>query len=106
MWDYLYSADAARALVSIAERGKHGVKYPLGSGTARPLREYIGAVRDAIDPNLPIGFGAIPYSDHQIMHLCADIAALTTDTGFVPEITFEEGIRRTIANIQTGRQVQ
>lgn len=106
MWDYLYSADAAHALLAIAERGRHGVKYPLGSGEARPLREFIIAVRDAIDPNLPIGFGELPYADRQIMHLCADLTELTADTGFVPEVSFEEGIQRTIANIQTGRRVR
>lgn len=106
LWDYLYCIDAARALLAIAEYGRHGTKYPLGSGTSRPLREYICAVRDAIDPNLPIRFGELPYSDQQIMHLCADLTELTEETGFVPKISFEEGIRRTIANVQTGRQVQ
>ncbi len=39
-WDYLYAADAARALYLIAEKGRHGAVYAVGSGCARPLREY------------------------------------------------------------------
>ena len=30
------------------------------------------------------------------MHLEADISELTSDTGFVPTITFEEGLKKTI----------
>ena len=30
------------------------------------------------------------------MNLCADITNLTEDTGFIPEVEFEEGIKRTI----------
>lgn len=30
------------------------------------------------------------------MHLCADISDLTNDTGFIPQYSFEEGIKETI----------
>lgn len=97
MWDYLYCDDAARAFYLAAEYGKDGAVYPVGSGKVRPLSEYICSIRDAIDPEIEIGFGEIPYYDKQVMYLCADIRTLTEDTGFEPEISFEEGIRRTIA---------
>ena len=42
-----------------------------------------------------MGIGKIPYSDNQIMKLYADIDLLKKDTGFEPEISFEEGIRLT-----------
>lgn len=103
MWDYLYSADAANAFVAMALYGGHGAVYPLGGGTARPLKEYICAIRDAIDPSLPIGFGEIPYSQNQVMHLCADITALHSDTGFLPKTAFEEGIKATIESVRGSR---
>ena len=96
LWDYLYCEDAANALLLLAEKGKDGNIYPVGSGNARPLREYIEIIRDEINPRLPLGFGEVPYSDKQVMHLCADISALHADTGFEPEVEFREGIRRTI----------
>lgn len=96
IWDYLYAGDAARALVLLALRGKNGAVYPLGSGGARPLREYIGALRDAIDPALALGLGEIPYGEKQVMHLEADISALNDDIGFVPETDFRTGVRETI----------
>ncbi len=96
MWDYLYCSDAANALLLLAEHGRDGSIYPIGSGVARPLREYIEIIRDEINPELPLGFGEVPYSDKQVMHLCADISALRADTGFEPEVEFREGIRSTI----------
>ena len=95
-WDYLYAADAAAAFYALAVSGQDGRVYPLGSGTARPLKDYIEALRDAIDPALPLGLGEIPYGPLQVMHLQADTSALQEDTGWRPATLFEEGIRETI----------
>lgn len=96
IWDYLYSEDAAAALYLAAERGRDGAIYCLGSGQARPLKEYIQIMRDEIAPGLLLKFGAKPYADKQVMYLCADISELQNDTGFVPRYSFEEGIRETV----------
>lgn len=100
IWDFLYSDDAAEALYRLALCGRDGCVYPLGSGRALPLRNYIEALRDAVDPNLPLGFGEIPYGEKQVMHLEADISALKNDTGFEPKVDFETGIRKTISYVQ------
>lgn len=96
LWDFLYAEDAARALLLMAQRGKSRAVYPLGSGKARPLRDYIVALRDAIDPTLPLGLGEIPYGEKQVMRLEADLNALKADTGFEPMTDFGTGIRKTI----------
>lgn len=96
MWDYLYSKDAARAFMMLADGGVDGKVYCLGGGTARPLKDYINIIRDAVGNDVEIGFGDIPYSDKQVMHLCADINELTKDTGFTPIYTFEQGIEETV----------
>ncbi|NLZ82270.1 MAG: NAD(P)-dependent oxidoreductase [Clostridiales bacterium] len=96
LWDYLYVKDAARALYLIALKGRDGAIYPLGSGQARPLKEYMLLLASTIDPKALIGIGEVPYREKQVMYLCADISQLTKDTGFLPEITFEEGIKETV----------
>lgn len=96
MWDYLYSEDAALAFYLAAEKGRDGAVYCLGSGQARPLKEYIEIMRDEIAPNLTLKLGAKPYAEKQVMYLCADISALQRDTGFVPQMGFQEGIRKTV----------
>ena len=98
IWDYLYSKDAARALRLVAERGVHGSVYCLGSGNARPLREYILTIQRELGNMGEIGFGELPYYPNQVMHMEADIEDLLRDTGFRPQYTFEEGIRETIAH--------
>lgn len=99
-WDYLFSEDAANAFYLMALYGQSGSIYPLGSGKTKKLKEYIKILRDQIDPELPLGIGEIPYGPNQVMFLQADITKLQVDTGFEPEIDFEEGIRITINSIK------
>ncbi len=96
LWDYIYCDDVARAIFLLLENGKNGRVYPIGGGKERRLSEYIEDIRDAVSPDMEIRFGEVEYYDKQVMYLCADISELTEDTGFVPEISFEEGIRKTV----------
>ena len=96
IWDYLYNKDCARAFRLVAERGRDGAIYCIGSGKTRRLKDFILSIRDAIDPKLEIGIGELAYYPNQVMHLEADIANLTADTGFTPQYSFEDGIRETI----------
>lgn len=102
-WDYLYCGDAARAFYLAAQKGRDGTVYCIGCGKTRPLSEYILAIRDAAAPGAKIGLGEIPYSEKQVMYLCADISSLTADTGFVPEVGFGEGIKRTVEWVKQER---
>ncbi len=96
VWDYIYSKDAARAFRLVAEKGKDGAIYCFGTGKTRKLRDFILAIRDAVNPNFEIGLGEVDYYPNQVMHLEADIENLTEDTGFIPKYSFEEGIKETI----------
>ncbi|MDR0221402.1 MAG: NAD(P)-dependent oxidoreductase [Lachnospiraceae bacterium] len=96
IWDFIYVRDVARALLAVAEKGGDGKIYPLGTGIAKPLREYVETIRDMIDPALELGFGERDYYPHQVMYLQADIRELEQDTGFRPAVSFEEGIQKTI----------
>lgn len=93
LWDYLYSEDAARAFYLLGEKGVDGKVYVLGSGDAKPLAEYIYEIRDLVAPEVEVKLGAIPYSQNQVMHLCANIDALRVDCGFEPEVCFGDGVK-------------
>jgi nucleoside-diphosphate-sugar epimerase len=99
VWDYLYCDDAARAFIAAGEKGTDGKIYPLGSGKPRKLSEYLEALRDIVRPDGVLRFGEKEYYPHQPMYLCADISELTKDTGWKPDFSFEEGIRKLIENI-------
>ena len=94
LWDFLSARDAATAFYLVGGDDKHKEKtYCLGSGKAAPLREYIEKIHELCGSNSEIDFGAIPYSSNQVMFLQADISELTHDTGFVPSVSFESGIK-------------
>lgn len=95
-WDYLFSEDAGRAFYLIGLNSKKNTIYCLGSGETKKLKEYIQIMKNAINPNLTVNIGDIPYSENQIMYLCADISNLTQDTTFLPKYNFKEGIEKTI----------
>ena len=95
-WDYLFSEDAGRAFYLMGEKGKDGSIYCIGSGQGRVLREFLEEM--AACCGVPVeGIGDIPYpASGRIRNLCADITNLTEDTGFVPQVSFKEGIARTV----------
>lgn len=95
IWDYMYSGDAARAVLLAALKGNHGSVYVIGSGEAHPLKEYIHKIAAVTGYKKEIGFGKRPYNDKQVMDLQADITKLQK-LGFKPQVSFEEGIRRII----------
>jgi nucleoside-diphosphate-sugar epimerase len=96
IWDYLYCDDAARAVLAVGARGIDGKVYPLGSGNRRKLSEYLESLRGVVNPDGILQFGKKDYYPHQPMFLYADISELTADTGWRPEIAFEEGIKKII----------
>jgi nucleoside-diphosphate-sugar epimerase len=99
VWDYLYCDDAARAFLMAAANGIDGKVYTLGSGKPRLLSEYVNSIKSIVNPNAAIQFGKKDYYPHQAMYLCADISDLRRDIGWEPEISFEEGIRRTLRHL-------
>lgn len=96
MWDFLYVKEVVRALRYIGKKGLAEKTYAIGSGVFKPLKDYIVTIRDIIDPSLELGIGAKPALSDKVFSSCVSIYDLTKDTGFVPEISFEEGIRKTI----------
>ena len=98
-WDYIYSRDCARALLAIGMDGIDGKTYCVGSGTERPLRDYVEDIRSIVNPEVPVEYGAIDYYPDQPMMLCADISELTSDTGFVPKTSFTDGIKEIVRHL-------
>lgn len=97
IWDYIYVDDVADALLRIVNRGTPGVKYPIASGKGKKLVDYVFDIADIAEaPFLLEGIGKRAYADNQVMHLVGDIERLYFDTGFVPKVSFREGIVKTI----------
>ena len=93
IWDYLHADDAGRAFRLLGENPAHGV-YVIGGGDEKSLKFYVETIHRLMKPNVPLVFGGKPYSENQVMFLQADISDLKRDTGFQPQISFEEGIQK------------
>ncbi|MBP1763532.1 MAG: NAD-dependent epimerase/dehydratase [Firmicutes bacterium] len=96
IWDFLYSEDAANAFYLLGKKGVNGKTYCIGSGNPLLLKDAISEIISLINPDALTGIGDLPYPPKQVMYLCADIKSLSVDTGFVPVVSFKEGICKTI----------
>lgn len=100
VYDFIYIDDAAKAFSAIGKKGINNRTYYIGSLSPRPLKEFLCQMRDQVDPTIQIGLGEIPFTGVSLTYKEFDIYAVKEDTGFVPEVTFAEGIRRTAAWIR------
>lgn len=96
IWNYVYIDDVIRALILIGEKGKGQKVYPVGNKKELKLSEYVDIIRNNINPNLPLGVGELEYKTSSIDNCILDCSETEKDTGFVSEITFEQGIIKTI----------
>lgn len=94
-YDFVYIDDAARAFRLIGEKGQEYQEYLIGSSHAKPLKEFLLEMQREIAPTLPFLFGDVPFSGIDLPLTAFDGSMTTEDTGFVAEISFTEGCRRT-----------
>lgn len=104
-YDFVHVADVACALYLIAEKGKDGSNYVIGSGHARPLKEFLEEAGKIVNemtgkPPVTLGFGQIKSNVVKLPKKVFDVKNLMDDTCFCPSIPFDEGIRRTAEWIQ------
>ena len=96
-WDFLHINDLVNALYLISQKCSSDAFYPVGCGDNLPLWEYIYKVRDIINPTAELGIGEIPQlTARTLPSSCVDITKLTRDTGYIPQVPFEEGIKDVI----------
>lgn len=104
LYDFVHVSDVARAFYLIGEKGIDGANYTIGSGDAKPLRDFlsqVGEIANAVKgaPNIepiPLQFGAIKSNIVFLSDAFFDSGRLTIDTGYVPQISFDVGVRRTV----------
>lgn len=93
--DFIYVSDAAKAIIAIAERGRKFSSYYIGYGSPKPFKYYAQTIRNIVNPGVETGLGNREFKGQEINFEEIDIGKLYRDTGFVPDISFEEGIEKT-----------
>jgi len=103
LYDFIYISDAARAFYLIGEKGKAYNSYYVGNKEPRPLKEFIIRMRDSAGCSNELNFGEIPFKGALLKYDEFDMAKLSRELGFAPEVSFEQGIRYTVEWIK-GRE--
>ena len=100
-YDFVYVTDVAKAFYLIAKNGKSFCEYMIGSSNARPLREFIVEMQQALAPNAKLCFGDVPFTGTDLPLDIFDTSATENDCGFKAEIGFAEGMRMTMEWLKT-----
>lgn len=95
-YDFVYIDDVARAFRLIGENGKPFRHYLIGSSNAKPLREFVLEMKSALAPDREFKFGDVPFTGVSLSIDDYDCSLTEKDTGFKAEISFAEGVRRTM----------
>lgn len=95
-YDFVYVSDVAKAFYLIAEKGKPFCEYMIGSGNARPLREFIVEMQQACAPEATPLFGDVPFTGTNMPLSVFDTHDLVSDCGYQPEVCFADGTRMTM----------
>ena len=107
--DWLFVEDHARALLKVLEKGVVGETYNIGGHNERTNLEVVNSICALLDELAP---SAAPYSDliefvadrpgHDLRY-AIDASKIERELGWVPEETFESGLRKTVEWYLTSR---
>ena len=95
-YDFIYIDDVVRAFYLLGVKGIANNSYIIGSGNAKPLKEFILEMTDANAPDNPPHFGDVPFTGTNLSLDVFSTRQIEKDCGFKAEISFAEGTRRTM----------
>jgi UDP-glucose 4-epimerase len=90
--DYVYVGDCVKANLLAMESAKNGI-YNIGTGRATTDREVWDVTSHEFEYKLPINFGARRPGDIRKMYM--DASKARNELGWVPQVSFEEGVAKT-----------
>lgn len=102
MWNFLYITDLAKAMCALASvsasvlEAEHDPVYNLAGNDTRILKEFVEEIHTACG-----GMGSPAYASRKenaegAINLIPDISKICRVTGWRPEVSFKEGIKRTL----------
>lgn len=99
LWDYTYIDDVAEALFFLMTKHASNGAYNISSGQARPLKEFVEAIKYFMMSDSELNFGAIPYGNTLPVQMNPDVSKIENATGWKPLTSFENGIRKVIEDV-------
>lgn len=99
-WDYIHVDDLLQAMYLVGEKGKPNCIYPVGSGVAKTLKEYVDVIIRNMNGEQWIKVGMLPYKNTFIDNSIPDISKLKK-LGYSPNHVFEKDIIEIIRIIRS-----
>lgn len=102
MWNYLYEDDAGKWFYLLGEKEVEDGIYLIAHPESRVLRSYIEEMADVYGEKASCEFAALDASK-PMPGLVADVDKTIKSVGYVPQVTFAEGIRNMINSMKYTR---
>ncbi len=94
IFDVISAYDCALAYKLIGEKGKPCQEYWIGSGEARPLKDYVKIMAKLYPSDQVLQFGKFEYNDISLTLEDFSIQKLSLDTGFRPTMSYEKTVHQ------------
>ena len=103
--DWLFVEDHAEALLHVAKHGAPGEGYNVGGRSERRNIDVVEAICDLVDECVPLSEGRrrreliafVPDRPGHDLRYAIDSSKIERELGWRPRVTFEDGLRRTVA---------
>jgi UDP-glucose 4-epimerase len=94
--DYLYIDDLAKGIVSVMDKGRVGEIYNIGSGVGLSNMQVLECLRRVAERRgYAFALENFPARGFDVPENVLDIKKLSSQTGWLPAITFTDGLERT-----------
>lgn len=94
--DWLYVDDHCSAIETVLQLGVSGQKYNIGGDSPLPNLEVVTTILEKMGLNIPNHIEYVQDRKGHDFRYEIDSSKMRTEFGWIPRVTFEEGIERTI----------
>ncbi len=96
--DFIDLEDASAAFLAIAEKGHSGQIYNICSGHSHSMGEMLKSMMAAKGVKIPYISDPSRIKANEVLNVVGSLQKISKDTGWKPRISFEESIRRIVAD--------
>lgn len=95
MWDYLHENDAGKIFYLLGKNIEKNYVYRIANGNQKRLKEFILELKDVFGAGAECEFAEGAESNN-LLGLQVDVSDLEKDIGYIPQTSFQEGIKNMI----------
>lgn len=95
LYDFIYISDAVQAICLSAKLGKSHENYYIGNTEQKPLRQFVVEMKQIVGSKSQLEFGLIEQTGPSLTYDEFDTAKVKNEFGFLPQVSFKDGITRT-----------